>query len=182
MLEMEQVNDINRRIRLLRKEDLKLSQEEFARRINLSQRAVSTIETSGNSITDRNLKAICSAFNVNEHWLRTGEGEIFKEQVIDDLWNAPDVDDLDRKIITSYLKMTPDKRKFIKEWIKELAASFAESEQPKEESETESVPDNELSREEKHRLLDEELDKAEKRQMSAASTTTNGLLSLTNKT
>ena len=129
MLEMEQVNDINRRIRLLRKDDLKLSQEEFANRINLSQRAVSTMETSGSRVTDRNLKTICEKFNVNEKWLRTGEGEMFAVQnddpmdaIVNKYQLAPD----ERVIVETYLQFPPEGRQKILDFITQCAERIRE--------------------------------------------------------
>ena len=34
------------------------------------------VEQDGNTVTDQNIKTICTKFNINEHWLRTGEGEM----------------------------------------------------------------------------------------------------------
>ncbi len=66
---------MNNRIRELRK-SLQLSQKEFAERIGLKQNAISYMEKSGATVTEQNIKAICSEFNVNESWLRTGEGDM----------------------------------------------------------------------------------------------------------
>lgn len=67
---------MNTRIRELRK-SLKLSQKEFARKIGLKQNAISYMEKNGATVTEQNIKTICSQFDVNEHWLRTGSGEMF---------------------------------------------------------------------------------------------------------
>lgn len=69
---------MNKRIKELRKA-LKLSQKGFAAKIGLKQNTVSYLETPGSKITEKNIKIICSQFSVNEHWLRTGEGEMFLE-------------------------------------------------------------------------------------------------------
>jgi transcriptional regulator with XRE-family HTH domain len=64
------------RIKELRKA-LKLNQSEFAERLKLTQTSLSMIELGKNALTDKNIKLICMIFNVNEHWLRTGAGEMF---------------------------------------------------------------------------------------------------------
>jgi transcriptional regulator with XRE-family HTH domain len=66
------------RIHMARKA-LKLNQTEFGDRMNLSAFAVSDIEKGKTkTVTERNIKAICREFNMNETWLRTGEGEMFR--------------------------------------------------------------------------------------------------------
>lgn len=69
---------MNGRIRELRKK-LELSQKEFAQKIGLKQNAISYMEKSGATVTEQNIKAICSQFSVNEDWLRTGCGKMFIE-------------------------------------------------------------------------------------------------------
>ncbi len=69
---------MNNRIRELRK-TLNLSQKEFAERIGLKQNAISYMEKSGATVTEQNIKTICSQFSVNENWLRTGSGRMFLE-------------------------------------------------------------------------------------------------------
>lgn len=73
---MMKENTINQRLKLLRRE-LSLSQGDFAERIGFKQTALSMIESGRNSLNDRHIKLICSTFNVNERWLRDGEGEMF---------------------------------------------------------------------------------------------------------
>lgn len=73
-----EVFEMNNRIRELRKA-LDLSQKEFAEKIGLKQNAISYMEKNGFTITEQNIKVICSQFNVNENWLRTGSGKMFLE-------------------------------------------------------------------------------------------------------
>ena len=56
---------------------LKLNQEEFAERLGMKRTTLSMIEVGDNALTEKNIKLICMTFNVNENWLRTGEGEMF---------------------------------------------------------------------------------------------------------
>ena len=64
------------RLRELRK-TLKLNQTNFAKQLGMTQTAYSMIENGNNPLSDRHIKVICSSFNVNENWLRTGEGDLF---------------------------------------------------------------------------------------------------------
>jgi len=70
--------EIYERIKELRKKHLKMSQEEFAARIKISRGNLSNIEIDRVNATDRVVSDICREFNVNEGWLRTGEGEMFR--------------------------------------------------------------------------------------------------------
>lgn len=56
---------------------LHLSQENFAKKIGLTQTALSTIERKKSSITEQTIIATCKVLNVNENWLRYGEGQMF---------------------------------------------------------------------------------------------------------
>lgn len=62
------------RLRFLRKDVLKLNQKEFGRKIGLSKSNISNIEIGRIDLTERNINVICKTFNVNEIWLRTGDG------------------------------------------------------------------------------------------------------------
>ena len=55
----------------------KMTQEEFSSRINLSRNFIAQIEIGAKVPSDRTIKDICKEFNVNENWLRYGEGEMF---------------------------------------------------------------------------------------------------------
>lgn len=66
---------MNTRIKELRKK-LNLSQREFGSQIGLRS-SISEIENNQAPITERTIIAICLKYNVNEEWLRTGNGEMF---------------------------------------------------------------------------------------------------------
>lgn len=69
---------MNSRIKELRK-SLKKSQEDFGKILGLSKSGVSEIEAGRRNVTEQHIIMLknCSDFNVNETWLRTGEGEMF---------------------------------------------------------------------------------------------------------
>ena len=58
---------------------LKMRQGDFAKEIKTTQGHVSDIENKRKGVSDRVVEIICLKFNVNENWLRTGEGEMFIE-------------------------------------------------------------------------------------------------------
>ena len=54
-----------------------LNKSKFAESIKISQPFLSQICSGVKCPSDRTILDICREFNVNEHWLRTGEGEMF---------------------------------------------------------------------------------------------------------
>ena len=66
------------RLRQLRKA-LDITQQEFADRIGIKRNSYANYETGRNTPIYAIILSICREFNVNEEWLRTGEGEMFEE-------------------------------------------------------------------------------------------------------
>lgn len=67
------------RLKKLRKEKLKISQQKMAEKLNITQATYARYELGTTIPTDRVIADICREFNANEDWLRTGEGSIFRE-------------------------------------------------------------------------------------------------------
>lgn len=74
---------MNERLKKLRKE-LDMTQQEFAEGIGIKRNTMATYESGRNEPIDAVISLICKTFNVNENWLRTGEGEMFIEMSYDD--------------------------------------------------------------------------------------------------
>lgn len=66
------------RIKELRK-NLGLTLERFGEALGVTKTAISRLESGERGVTEQMLKSICREFDVREEWLRTGEGEMFKE-------------------------------------------------------------------------------------------------------
>lgn len=64
---------------------LNLTLEKFGERVGVTKQTVSRIENGVNNLTDQMALAICRTFSVNEHWLRTGEGEPYIKGSDDEL-------------------------------------------------------------------------------------------------
>lgn len=69
---------MNERLKKLRK-TLDLTQQKFADRLGVKRNTVGQWECGINAITDQVVFSICREFDVNEEWLRTGEGEMFEQ-------------------------------------------------------------------------------------------------------
>ncbi|WP_278729849.1 helix-turn-helix transcriptional regulator [Anaerotruncus colihominis] len=63
---------------------LDLTQQEFADRIKVKRNTVATYELGRSEPSDAAISLICKEFNVNERWLRTGEGEMFLQMTRDE--------------------------------------------------------------------------------------------------
>ena len=74
---------MNERVKELRKA-LGLTLDKFGERLGVTKQTVSRIENGINNVTDQMFKSICREFNVNENWLRTGEGEMFVQKTRDE--------------------------------------------------------------------------------------------------
>lgn len=69
---------MNERLKKLRK-TLDLTQQEFADKLGIKRNTVAQYEIGRNEPIDAVILSICREFNVNEEWLRTGEGEMFEQ-------------------------------------------------------------------------------------------------------
>ena len=64
---------MNERIKELRNK-LNLTQEEFGKKIGSARNTIANYETGTRNPSNAIITSICREFNVNEVWLRTGEG------------------------------------------------------------------------------------------------------------
>ena len=58
----------------------KLNQTEFSNRVSISQQYLSQICNGRRTPSDRTIADICREFGCDEAWLRTGEGEPFRQE------------------------------------------------------------------------------------------------------
>ena len=114
---------INERIKKIRQE-LSLSQGEFAEKINLARNSISRIENGSRNPSERTIADICSAFKVNYTWLKDGEGDMFdttsNDTVMTLLKAEYELDELDVQIIERYLALSPIERQVFKDYIKKM--------------------------------------------------------------
>lgn len=75
------------RIKELRK-TLGLTQQEMADKVGVKRNTIAQYEIGRNPPTDTVVTLICREFDVNEDWLRTGEGEMFVERNRDEELSA----------------------------------------------------------------------------------------------
>lgn len=103
---------MNERVKELRK-TLGLSGEKFGESLGTTRFAISQIETGRNNLTDQMIKLICLTYNVNEEWLRTGQGSMFNEtknEFLAELKRLHNLSDFQVELVKTYLEL-PDKDK-----------------------------------------------------------------------
>lgn len=119
---------IGERIKILRK-NLGLTQQAFADALGIKQNTVATYEMGRTNISSMALAGIVRVFNVNETWLRTGEGEMFLPkdeadelaELFASIMNTEPSSKI-RRLAVAFSKLTPEQR----EALADLAESFAE--------------------------------------------------------
>lgn len=115
------------RIKALRKA-LGLTQQEFADKIGSVQNTITGYETGRRTPSNQVIALICEKFNVNEKWLRTGEGEMFVQHSRDEEIARffgevlkDERDDFRRRLIHALSKLTADEWAMIERWCEQYS-------------------------------------------------------------
>mgnify|MGYP002769586108 CR=1 FL=1 len=119
------------RIREVR-EHFGLSMEKFGSRIGIGKTSISLLESGKNNPSVQTVSLICREFGVNEHWLRTGEGEMFeqtRETVLDKLCAEYDLGAEHRAIVEGFLDLSPQDRDVVLKYFHNVF-SRSTSQQP----------------------------------------------------
>lgn len=124
---------MNERIKELRKH-LGLTLEEFGKRLGVTRSAIGHLERGERTLTDQMFLSICREFNVNEEWLRTGDGEMFSLQedeeaayvseLLEDTENP--LYDLIKAIMKTYSQTGEKEKAIIKAFAKDLHKNLKE--------------------------------------------------------
>lgn len=123
------------RVKKVRKSK-EMTMEKFGERLGVTRTAISNIEKGYRGLTEQMLKAICREFNVNEEWLRTGDGDmpqkLSEEEEIADL--VSDVLENGKnnefygiilEIIRTYNELSPGSQEVIKNFSKKLGENLS---------------------------------------------------------
>lgn len=121
------MDTINTRCKTLRL-SLGLNQSTFAARLGFAQSGVAMIECGKRSVSERHIKTICSIYNVNEQWLRTGEGEMLNNdsssllsRLTEELHMTPD----EQELIEVFMSFSQEERKSVIDFAKQFAVKLA---------------------------------------------------------
>ncbi len=115
---------IGERVKYIRVDVLKISLESFSSRLGMKSRSsMSRYERSGFQFSDRVIKQICTEFLINEHWLRTGEGEIFETYVDDlkEICKKYNIDENSERVIRTFIALDANERQSISKFLTTLA-------------------------------------------------------------
>lgn len=130
MLLSKEVRNMERRIKMIRK-SAHMTQTEFGEKIGVKGNTITGYENGLRSPSDAVVKAICREFNINETWLRTGEGEmhqpVTRDQAITDfmadiLKGEPD---FRAKLVSVLAHLTEDEWQMLERRARELMAELA---------------------------------------------------------
>ena len=117
---------MNERIKALRKR-LCLTQQAFADRLKIARGNIGAYEVGKNAPSDAVISLICKEFNVNEIWLRTGEGgddNMFTKVNEEDRFSinlgklSRTENQMARNMLNAIAEADPEKLKHIEEFMK----------------------------------------------------------------
>lgn len=110
------------RIRAIRD---KKTQPEFAKSLNVSLGSVQAWEYGLNKPSSAMRKLICATYGVNQNWLETGEGEMYKEsasQSLDAITARYNGSKTFRAILDVYARLSAAEQQIVEVYIFKLAA------------------------------------------------------------
>ena len=122
------------RIKQLR-QALGLTQQEFADRIGVKRGAIANYEI-GRNASDTAVALICREFGVSEHWLRTGEGEMFvqiarSDEVMDFVGRAMigEESNFKQRFLLALSRLPEERWKDIEDFARQVTAESKKEEQ-----------------------------------------------------
>lgn len=121
---------MNERLKLLRK-TLKLNQVDFGSRLSLTGSAISRYESGVNAMADNIVLLICREFNVNEDWLRNGNGEMFSRQsadLIEQLTQQYSLGLYGQQLLATYLQLSDADKRAVERFVSQLTANVQQAE------------------------------------------------------
>ena len=129
-----EVNTVNigDRIKKVRR-DLNMTQTEFANRIGSMQNTITRYETNNRNPSASVIALICKEFNVNEEWLRTGEGEMFNPaptDVLDRLAREYKLSNAAYIVVEKFVNLHPEKRNELIDFFVDVSKAIMESSDP----------------------------------------------------
>lgn len=108
------MDTINKRIKLLR-QTIGDSQDIFGEKMGISKSGVSALESGTRKVNNKHIRMLQMSYNINEVWLRTGEGNMFiekqKSPVLDELKEEYKLTENELRLLEGYLDLPESDRK-----------------------------------------------------------------------
>lgn len=120
---------MNARVKDLRAA-LSLTSEAFGARLGVTKAAISKIENGSRSVTDQMVLSICREFNVNEVWLRSGQGAMFRQDsqsVLDRMADEYSLTQRERAVISAFLELSAGDRAAVMHYVDNLVDKLVPS-------------------------------------------------------
>ncbi len=105
-----------------------LTKTEFAKRLNISQAYVSALCSGNKTPSDRTIADICRVFNIDEEWLRNGEGEMSvktPDAIVERLTQEIKLDNFLQSIAREYLNLPEAQREIVRNFIYSISSDDA---------------------------------------------------------
>lgn len=126
---------MNTRIKKLRRE-LDMTQEKFGTEIGVKGNTVAQWESGRNDPPDSAIVSICREFHVDEHWLRTGDGEMFVQiardkeimRFVGDVMQGED-DNFRRRFLLALARLPEERWKDVEDFAQQITAENKKEEQ-----------------------------------------------------
>lgn len=124
--------ELSDRIKLLRKEYLKMSQADFGNMLGVKRDVINNIENNRLKNPEKQeplYRLICLKCNLNEEWLWYGNGEMFKEtlemdetaEIVSELLEESNsFYNIIKEIMRTYAKLSPNSKKVLLDFSKSL--------------------------------------------------------------
>ncbi len=149
---------------------LDMTQTEFAKRIGSMQNTITRYETNNRNPSASVIALICREFNVNEEWLKTGAGEMFKaapSSALDALAEEYKLSAASYVMVEKFVNLKPEAQEAIFNYLREVVAAFQSGEVEPEAPAVPAADLRGLSIDEKVALYRSELEREEKAEGSS---------------
>lgn len=118
---------MNERIKIVRKH-LHLTLDSFSSRIGITSSGLSKIERGLSGASEQTILSICREFNVNETWLRTGDGDMFDQDqpsILSRLADEYKLTAREQSALSAFLELSDSDRAAIMRYVDKLVEKFS---------------------------------------------------------
>lgn len=122
---------MNNRLKELRS-FLDMSLEDFGSTLGVTRATVSRWENGERGISNQAILSICREFNVNEDWLRTGQGEMFQAKntsLLDQLSQEFGLGLYGQQLLATYLQLSEADKRAVERFVSQLTRNVQAAEE-----------------------------------------------------